>query len=115
VTDSEGNNGTDTTLVGVGQDPVTLDAQGNLGIDVTVESSSTQVLVNVDWSADFSGLLYARHMNGKIPLLSEQYSFRTHIPIVGFGLGTVTIAVEGLTHTERFFILGPLVFGLRLQ
>lgn len=115
VTDSEGNSGTDTTLVGVGQDPVTLDAQGNLGIDVTVESHSTQVLDNVDWSADFSGLLYARHTNGKIPLLSEQYSFSTHIPIVGFGVGTVTIAVEGLTHTERFFILGPLVFGLRLQ
>ncbi len=116
VTDSEGKSSTDKTLVGVGQDPVGIDATGTFGIDINIVSINEKEATNVDWSVEFSGLVFARSTtSGIIPVLSGQQAFTQHITILGLGPGRLTITVENIQHSERFFILGPTVFGLRLQ
>lgn len=115
VTDDEGNSGTDVTLVGIGQDPVNIDATGNFGVDIMIESSSEHQATNVQWSIDFFGLMFTRGKSGIIPVLSDQEPFTQHVDVMGFGPGKLTITVENIMHTERFFILGPSIFGLRFQ
>ncbi|MBN1859821.1 MAG: PKD domain-containing protein [Candidatus Thermoplasmatota archaeon] len=115
VTDSDGNQGKDSALVGVGVDPLLIDATGNLGIDIRVESTIDHLLTDLTWSVDISGFVLTRDTSGIIPALSNQQVFTHHIPLVGLGFGQLSIHVENIQRTERFFVLGPLVFGLRLQ
>lgn len=82
VTDNEGKTGTDSTLIGVRQDPVAIDASGTLGVDILVKNKSPYVLTNLGWSVVFSGLLLASQISRWIPVLSEQHPFSTHIPVV---------------------------------
>ncbi len=116
VTDSDGKTGSDTTLVGVGQDPVRIDAAGMLGIDISIESDSEQEVTTIDWYVEYFGLVFARSTtNGIISVLSNQQPFTQHLSVLGFGPGRLTITVENISHTERFLILGSMVFGLRFQ
>lgn len=115
VTDSEGNQGTDSALVGIGVDPLLIDVTGNLGIDIMVESAIDHLLIDLPWSVDISGFVLARNTSGVIPVISNQQVFTHHIPLFGLGFGKLSIHVENIQRTERFFVLGPLVFGLRLQ
>jgi len=115
VIDNEGNIGIDSALVGVGKDPLLIDATGILGVDIKIESSIDHLLTNLEWTVDFSGLILARNSSGIIPALSDQQLFTHHIPVLGLGFGTLTVNVENIKHTEKFFILGPSVFGLRFQ
>lgn len=115
VTDNSGKQGVDKTLVGIGQDPVRIDATGNRGIDISIESNGDVGATTVDWCIEFSGLVFTRGSSGIIPELSTQQPFTKHIQVLGLGPGRVTITVETIQHTERFLMLGPIVFGLRLQ
>jgi hypothetical protein len=115
VTDSAGKTGKDLTLVGIGQDPVRIDAAGILGVDISIESLSNHQATNVKWSVEFSGLVFAHGTRGVIPVLSNEPVFTKHISVLGLGLGRLTLHVDNLQYKERFFILGPFVFGLRFQ
>lgn len=115
VTDDEGKTGTDTTLVGVGEDLLVIDATGPLGIDVSIESKVAQTLTNLKWAVNFTGRVRTNDASGTISILSNQQKFTHEISALGLGFGTMTIDVENIRHTEKFFIVGPLVFGLRFQ
>lgn len=115
VTDSEGNIGVDSTLVGVGQEPINIDASGLFGIEVTVENPSDVVLTNLEWNADISELILFGNSHGIIPMLSNDEAFSKLIYVVGIGVGSIAINVENIEKTEKFIVLGPLVFGLNLQ
>lgn len=115
VTDSDGNKGTDYALVGIGEDPVLIDATGVLGIDISIENTIDLTLTDLEWSVDFTGLVLSGVSDGIIPRLSNQQVYTQHIPLVGLGFSTLTINVENIQHTERFFILGPFVVGLRFH
>ena len=115
VTDSGGNNATDFALVGIGEEPLYIDAAGILGVDIQVESRSDHPVTTLEWTVEFFGLVLKRDFRGTISLLSDEQMFTHHIPVFGLGFGTLTIDVEHIKHTERFFMLGPSVFGLRFQ
>ena len=116
ATDSEGNIGVDSTLVGVGQDPIIIDASGLFGIEVTVENPSDDlVLTNLEWNADVSELIVYGNSHGIIPMLSNDEAFSKLIYVVGLGIGSISINVENIEKTEKFIVLGPLVLGLNLQ
>jgi len=114
--DEEGNIGVDSTLVGVGQDPIIIDASGLFGIEVTVENPSDDlVLTNLEWNADVSELIVYGNSHGIIPMLSNDEAFSKLIYVVGLGIGSISINVENIEKTEKFIVLGPLVLGLNLQ
>ncbi len=115
VTDDGGNTGTDSALVGIGQDPIVIDAKGILGVDISIESKVSQTLTNLKWDINFTGLVRASDTCGVIPTLSNQEVFSQKILVFGLGFGTLTINVENIRHTEKFLILGPSIFGLRFQ
>lgn len=115
VTDSGGNTGTDTALVGVGVDPLFIDATGILGVDIRVENTIDHLLTDLAWSVQVTGFVLSPDVNGFIPQLSKQQVFTHHLTLVGLGVGTLIINVENIQKTERFFILGPFVFGLRFN
>jgi hypothetical protein len=115
VTDMDGNIGTDTALVGIGEDPVLIDATGNLGIDITIENTVEHEVTNLEWTVNFTGHVLASVTGGIIYQLSNQQVYTHHIHLVGLGFGTLTINVENIQRTEKFFIFGPFVFGLRWQ
>ena len=115
VTDSKGYSGTDTTLVGIGYDPILIDATGFFGIDIAIENTIDHELTNLEWIVDFTGTVFSSVTDGIIPQLSNQQVYTHHIPLVGLGFGTLTINVENIQRTEEFFIIGPFVFGLRSQ
>jgi len=112
ITATDGRRGTDTTVVGVEEDPILIDATGFLGIDITIKNTIDQKLINLEWTVDFTGIVYPPTTDGKIPELSNHQAYTQHIPIIGLGIGTCTINVENLQRTEKFFIIGPFVIGL---
>ena len=116
VTDSEGNIGVDSTLVGVGQEPINIDASGLFGIEVTIENPSNElVLTNLEWNADISELILYGNSHGIIPKLSKDEAFSKQIYVAGVGIGSISINVENIEKTEKFIVIGPLVLGLDLQ
>jgi C1A family cysteine protease len=115
VMDTTGHIGTDSGLVGVGEEPLLIDATGNLGIDITVKNTVDYEVTNLDWVVNISGHVLPRITNGSIPQLSYQQKYTYHIPVIGLGFGTLTITVENIQRTEKFFVIGPFVFGLRMQ
>jgi len=115
VTDSQGNTAEDIALVGIGEEPIIIDASGIVGIKLTIENPLDTQLTNLEWNADITGLVYAGKTNGIIPLLSSYEEFVQQIYVIGIGLGTITFNVENVEKTEKFIIIGPFVFGLNLQ
>jgi hypothetical protein len=115
VTDTQGHTGTDIALVGVGEEPLIIDVTGILGIDLSVENPLDDELTNLEWNADITGFVLAGDTNGIISVLSNEQAYTHHIPVIGLGLGTITINVENIKITESFLIIGPLVFGLQRQ
>lgn len=113
VTDNNGCRGTDTALIGIGNDPILIDATGFLGIDITIENTIDYELTNLEWTVNFTGNIFTRITNGIIPQLSNQQVYTSHIPLIGLGFGTLIINVENIQRTEEFFIIGPFVLGLR--
>jgi C1A family cysteine protease len=112
VTDSQGNSGKDTALVGIGEEPLIIDATGLFGIDITVENSLNFTITNLYWKAQLEGLIFAGKNDGIIPELSNDNIFTVHIPVLGLGIGSIIIDIENIQKTESFLIIGPLVFGL---
>ena len=115
VTDLQGNIGIDKTLVGIGQDPINIDASGFFGVEITVENPSDEILTNLDFDADFNGLIVNGNTRDIIQSLSGDDVFSKTIYVVGIGIASVTIYVDNYYKTERFIVLGPFTFGLNIQ
>lgn len=115
VTDSNGIMGTDTTFVGIGQQPITIDASGLFGIEITIENPLELELTDIRWQATCNKIILSGNTNGIIPQLSNDNPFNDLIYIIGIGMGTITINVENIEKTEKFFLIGPFIFGLNLQ
>ena len=115
VMDDVGNTDSATAVVGVGVEPLGIDATGIMGVDICIENTAEVTLTNLEWSVLCTGLVMAQDASGTIPLLANKQVYTAHIPLLGLGFGTLTVAVESIQHIERFFVLGPMVFGLRFQ
>ena len=115
VTDTQGYTGTDTALVGIGEEPLIIDVTGIFGINLMIQNPLDIALTNLKWNVDISGLILTGDTDGIIPVLINDEPFTKQILVIGLGLVTVSINVENMEKTETFLIIGPLVFGLKLQ
>lgn len=115
VTDTQGCTGTDTALVGIGEEPLIIDVTGIFGINLMIQNPLDIALTNLKWNVDISGLILTGDTDGIIPILVNDEPFTKQILVIGLGLVTVSINVENMEKTETFLIIGPLVFGLKLQ
>ncbi|MDD3493793.1 MAG: hypothetical protein PHZ19_09900 [Candidatus Thermoplasmatota archaeon] len=86
---------------------------GGLGLSATVSNTGTVAAENVEWSIQFSGLVFLGNTAGTIPLLEpgETETISTGL-VFGIGPSTITITVGGASRTFSGLVLGPLVLGL---
>jgi len=115
VTDSQGHTGTDTAIVGIGEEPLIIDVTGFFGINLIIQNPLDIALTNLKWNADISGLIITGDTDGIIPLLVNGEPFTKQILIIGIGFGKIEFNVENMKKTENFLIIGPFVFGLERQ
>ena len=114
VFDDKNNTANDTTLAGIGEEPLRISLFGGLGIHVNIKNPTRYHLDDLSWSSYTQGLVYPRQNEGMIEVLSSNNDVTFILPVFGFGLGKITISLENIPIIRYFFIFGPFVKILHL-
>lgn len=109
VTDSIGQVTSQTTLVGVDEDPLSVEISGGLGLKIGFTNPVDADLKNINYQIEMKGFILPNKIAGIYQSIPADTQTETTINIYGIGLGSAKISINGYTATTGFFILGPFV------
>jgi C1A family cysteine protease len=109
VTDSSGQETTQITLIGVEENPLSLDITGGFQLKIGFTNPVENELKNFEYHIALKGLIIPNQISGIYQSIPAGVRVETTVRLLGIGFGTATIDINGLITTARFLIVGPFV------
>ena len=109
VTDSNGQETSQTTLVGVDEGPLSVEISGGLGLKIGFTNPVDAELKNINYQIELKGLILPNKIAGIYQSIPADTRAETTLNIYGIGIGSVQVSINGYTTTTGFLILGPFV------
>lgn len=109
VTDSSGQQTAHTTLVGIEEDPLVVKLSGGLGLKMGFTNPVDVELKDFQYEIEIDGLVFPNKIHGVYQSIPIGGRTETTVRLLGIGLGTVYIDINGYLITSKFLIFGPFV------
>ncbi|KYK23648.1 hypothetical protein AYK25_06595 [Thermoplasmatales archaeon SM1-50] len=109
VTDGSGQETSHITLVGIEEDPLSVDIAGGFGLKIGFMNPVDKELKNFKYHIALKGLLIPNRIAGIYQSIPEGARAEATVNLLGIGFGTANIDISGFLTTARFFIIGPFV------
>jgi hypothetical protein len=109
VTDVTGQETSQTTLVGVDEDPLSVEISGGLGLKMEFTNPVDIELKNINYKIKLKGLILPNKITGIYQSIPAGARVETTLNIYGIGLGSIQVDINGYSTIAGFFILGPFV------
>jgi len=109
-TTSYSRGGYDVWLIKVAQPELKIDAQGGLGLTVTITNMDSKSFTNLRYTISLQGLVFiGKHLEGTIQYLSPGEKTNIHIFALGLANVVMRVTVGEISRTVSCFMIGPFV------
>jgi hypothetical protein len=112
VTDTSGQSTSQTTLVGIEQQPLQVTAASDLGITFTIKNPSNKTISDVNYKAEFTGFMFPNTITGTIDTLPSGGSLSRSYILGGLGTSTMTVTIGDFKQEIFLLALGPIMITL---
>lgn len=109
VTDSSGQQTTQITLIGVDEDPLSVDISGGFQLKIGFTNPVDNELKNFEYQIELKGLIIPNRIAGIFRSIPEGARAETTMRLFGIGFGTATIDINSFITTARFLIIGSFI------
>ena len=109
VIDSNGQETSHTTIVGVDIEPLQIDISGGIGINIAFTNPVDIELSDWEYDINIDGLVIPNRISGIFKSMPGYDRVNLLISVFGIGFGTLEVSIEDITITTNILIIGPLV------
>jgi hypothetical protein len=110
VSDLTGKETTDTTLVIIDEEPITVELSASNGVTLEIINNLDVEIRDTDVIFEISGsLLNMDRRTEHIPCITAFDRGVVYLPLMGFGRGTLNLEYEHIQQTVQFFSVGPFI------
>lgn len=110
VTDDGNKSSINTAVVCIGQDAMTLDVSGGLGLTVDIENPFDADITDTTLYLEIEGNLQNMdYRTEKIDAIPAHGRYSLFLPVMGLGRGVIHVRYENIEDTRAFYAVGPVV------
>jgi len=109
VVDNVGQENSKVTLVGVDQEPLSVEISGGIGITINFDNPVDLELKNWEYDIEIEGIVIPNKISGIYRSIPANGEIETDISVFGIGFGKIHVMIEDFSKTQNLFIFGPFV------